>query len=291
MRRHLSIVAVFALTLDAAAQVPPATTPAATATDTTARRPRAGIAIGEIAWVSGQVLRAQPPNKSNWKPVRMGEPVRTGDTVRTAEDTVTTIAFPWMEVTLGPSTMLTIPPTAVLSTVLDQGRAEFSGAGRDIVKIVVGDGEVRGGGRLVVRRSSALTAVSAFKGVFRVRAARRTVEIQAGQGTTVRAGAAPTPAASLPEGPAGLQPGAEVAYVRTGRPIDLRWKPSAAAGYHLEVLPIERERVLLARDTTAGRVRVELPWLGTYRWRVFSRDPRGVESRPSEEGLIAVVDR
>lgn len=256
-----------------------------------APRTRAGIVIGDLAWVAGPVLRAEPPNKQAWKPVAAGDKVRTGDTLRTGIDGVATIAFPWMEVSLGPSAMLTIPATAVLSTVLDQGRAEFSGAGRDIVKIVVGDAEVRGGGRLVLRRSSAQTSASALKGSFRVRAAGRRVELKAGEGTSFAAGAAPSPPVALPAGPEDLHPGPDVAYVRSGRPVDLRWKQSAAAGYHVEVLSLQGERVLLARDAASAPARVELPWLGTYRWRVFSRDPRGLESRPSEDGLISVVER
>jgi hypothetical protein len=41
----------------------------------------------------------------------------------------------------------------------------------------------------------------------------------------------------------------------------------------------------------APPIRVEIPWLGTYRWRVSARDPRGIESPPSAEGLICSVER
>jgi len=34
-----------------------------------------------------------------------------------------------------------------------------------------------------------------------------------------------------------------------------------------------------------------IPWEGTFRWRVSSRDAQGLESRPSEEGLICVVEK
>ena len=60
---------------------------------------------------------------------------------------------------------------------------------------------------------------------------------------------------------------------------------------HVEVLALDRDLVLLARDVTAPPLYLELPWLGTYRWRVAARDARGVESRPSEPGLICSVDR
>ena len=49
--------------------------------------------------------------------------------------------------------------------------------------------------------------------------------------------------------------------------------------------------LLLAREVQAPPLRLELPWLGTYRWRVAARDARGVESRPSDAGLICSVAR
>jgi hypothetical protein len=49
--------------------------------------------------------------------------------------------------------------------------------------------------------------------------------------------------------------------------------------------------VLLAREAASPPLRLPIPWLGTYRWRVFARDARGVESPPSAEGLICSVDK
>ena len=195
-----------------------------------------------------------------------------------------------MTVTLGGSTLLTIPASTVLSTVLEQGRAEFSGEGRDMVKIKVGDGEVRGGGRLVLRRSVGRTSAAALDGTFQLRAAGRSVEIKAGQGTVIQDGRPPEPPRPLPSPPGGLEPGKDPAYVRAGQPVELRW----AAGptpFHVELLALDREQVLLARDVSAPPLRLELPWRGTYRWRVVTRDGAGVESRPSSEGLICSVDR
>jgi hypothetical protein len=186
--------------------------------------------------------------------------------------------------------MLTIPPTAVLSTVLDQGRAEFSGPGRDIVKIQVGDGEVRGGGRLVLRRSVGRTSASALEGAFRVRALGRVVEIKAGQGTVLFDGRTPEPAFSLPHTPKRLRPGAEVAYVRSGQPIELAWS-GGGSSHRVELLALQGEQVLLARETGPPPFRLEIPWLGTYRWRVSVRDARGIESPPSAVGFVCSVAR
>jgi len=256
-----------------------------------ARRSKAGISIGDITWADRELLRSEPPDKTSWKKVGEGDSLRTGDTLRTAESGVAHVEFPWMAVTLGPATMLTIPASAVLSTVLEQGRAEFSGSGREIVKIQVGEGEVRGGGRLVLRRSAGRTAASALEGAFRVRAAGRTVEIKAGEGTVVSDGRPPEPASPLPNAPTGLRPGADPVYVRSGQSVELRWSAAKGARHHVELLALSGEAVLLARETNAPPLRVEVPWLGTYRWRVSARDARGIESRPSTEGLICSIEK
>jgi hypothetical protein len=249
----------------------------------------AGIAIGELAWADGSIERAELPEKSSWRRLASGDKLRTGDTYRTAGEA--TVRFEFLdEVGLSPSTMLTIPASTVLSTVLEQGRAEFAGPGRDIVKIRVGDGEVRGGGRLVLRRSVGRTSASVLEGSFRVRAAGRTVEIKAGQGTSVDDGAPPLPPSPLPPAPGGLHPGSDAVYVRSGQPAELSWI-AGGPSHHVEILALQDGGVLLAREAPAPPLRLEIPWPGTYRWRVSARDARGIESPPSTEGLICAVDR
>jgi hypothetical protein len=255
-----------------------------------APRPRgAGIAIGELAWADGSVERAELPAKSTWRRLELGERLRTGDTFRTSERATARLDFPWMAVGLAPSSMLTIPASTVLSTTLEQGRAEFAGPGRDIVKIRVGDAEVRGGGRLVLHRSVGRTSASALEGSFRLRAAGRAVEIKAGEGTVVADGRPPEPPAPLPPAPQGLHPGKDPVYVRSGQPIELRWTAVGPA-HHVEVLDLQKDEVLLAREATAPPLRVAIPWPGTFRWRVSARDARGVEGRPSGDGWICSVD-
>ncbi len=252
---------------------------------------KAGIAIGELVWTDGDVMRAEPPDKTSWRKVATGDKLRTGDTLRTSEAAVARIEFPWMKMTLAPASMVSIPPSAVLSMVLDQGRAEFSGPGRDIVKIQVGEGEVRGGGRLVLRRSVGRTSVTVLEGAFKVRSAGRIVEIKKGQGTLVGDGRPPEPARALPLPPNGLRPGADVGYVRSGQPVELHWA-GGGASHHVELLAFQGDDdVLLARDIAASSLQLSVPWLGTYRWRVSVRDARGVESPPSADGLICSVER
>ncbi len=281
MKRALALVLAAASSLGA--QSPPAG-------PVRPRNTKAGIAIGDLAWTDRDVQRAEPPAKTSWRPMVPGDKLRTGDTLRTSDDGLATIEFPWMRIVLGPAGMLSIPATAVLSTVLDRGRAEFSGAGRDIVKIQVGEAEVRGGGRLVLHRAVGRTSASALEGAFRVRAVGRTVEIKKGQGTVVVDGRPPERASALPPAPASLRPGAAVGYVRSGQAIDLQWS-NAGAAHHVELLALTADEVLLARDTGAPPLRLEIPWLGTYRWRVSARDARGVESAPSDAGLLCSVAR
>ncbi len=251
---------------------------------------KAGIAIAEIVWIDGEVDRAEPPDKSVWRRVTVGDDLRTGDTLRTSDRGLVRIEFPWMNVTLGPASMISVPASTVLSTVLDHGRAEFFGPGRDIVKIEVGDGEVRGGGRLVLRRSSGRTSATALEGRFRVRALGRVVEIKAPQATLIMDGRPPQAALALPPAPDGLHPGETVGYVRLGRRIELDWSTSASQ-HHLELLALDDDAVLLARDVGSPPLRFEVPWLGTYRWRVSGREATGIESAPSTPGVICSVER
>ncbi len=143
----------------------------------------------------------------------------------------------------------------------------------------------------MLRRSAGRTTATALAGAFRIRAAGRTVDVKAGEGTVVADGRPPEPASALPPAPSSLLPGEDAAYVRTGHPVELRWTANGATASHVEVLALDSDSVLLARDTGVPPVRLDIPWLGTYRWRVSSRDARGVESAPSPTGLVCLVER
>jgi hypothetical protein len=248
-----------------------------------------GVAVARLVWGDEPVERAALDREA-WSRLRASDPIRTGDRVRTAAGGVARLDFPWMAVTLGPSSEILIPARTVLSTVLERGRAEFSGEGRDIVKIEVGQGEIRGGGRLVLWREGARTAATALAGAFRVSAAGRTVEIRAGQGTVTNDGSPPAAASPLPPPPTGLVPGADPVYVPSGQKADLYWSGDERA-HHVQVLALGSDDVLLARDVGSPPAKIEIPWVGTFRWRVSVRDGRGLESPPSAPGFICVVDR
>jgi hypothetical protein len=252
----------------------------------------AGVVVATLGWMDAGVEREDAVGKSGWRPIKPGDSVRTGDRLRTAPDGVARFDFPWMSVTAGPATVMHIPAQVVLSIVLGEGRAEFAGRGRDIVKVRTAEAEIRGSGRLVVRRERERTLVMAMAmdGTFRVEASGETVVLQAGEGTVVRDGEAPGPAQKLPEAPERLRPGADPLYVPSGQSATLTWSPAAASS-HVQVMALGSDEVLIARDVSHLPYTLLIPWEGTFRWRVSSRDAQGLESRPSEDGLICVVEK
>jgi hypothetical protein len=129
-----------------------------------------------------------------------------------------------------------------------------------------------------------------MEGAFRVAARGRTVQMKAGEGAAVTDGEPPQSPSPLPAAPRGLLPGEDPRYVPSGKPVELRWERSARS-YHVQVLGLQGDGVLLARDTSGPPLRIDIPWLGIYRWRVFALDASGMESRPSSDGYVCVVDK
>ena len=189
-----------------------------------------GIAVATLAYAAGSVER-EVEGASGTSSLKPGEFVRTGDRIRTGPESVARLAFPWMSVTASPSTTLHIPSEVILSAVFDQGRAEVAAEGGDILKLRTAEAEIRGAGRVVVRRDSQRQAlvVTAREGTFRVEGAGKAVVLLAGEGTVVRQGSPPEPATRLPPAPSDLHPGKDPVYVVKGerRPALL-----AACGRH-----------------------------------------------------------
>jgi hypothetical protein len=212
--------------------------------------------------------------------------------LRTGPDAVARLELPWMALTLGPGSTLGFPDDFLLSASLEGGRALVEAQGRDALKLVTGEAEIRGQGRAVVRRQGQETAVTCLAGRFHVQGGDATVALSAGRGTVVRPGRAPSAPEAVPAAPpsGGLWPGKDPVYAHPGEPLELRWKGDAP-GYQIEVLPVGSEVVLLQRDVATPPARIEVPWEGAFRWRVSAVDKRGLEGTPSEDGLIAVDAR
>lgn len=249
----------------------------------------AAIAIARISYVD-DLVEVRRPGQASWGRVDIGAELRIGDRLRTGPRGTVRIDFPWMAVALAGSSELSVPPSLVLATVLEEGRVEQSSPTREIVKLLTAEARVRGEGRATVRREQGRTLVSTLQGSFSVEAAGQIVTVGAGEGTLVVAGSPPAPARALPAAPRGLDPGDDPLYVLPGEPVTLRFE-SAAKAHHLQVLGVDSTEVLLERDIAGSPATVVIPWEGTFRWRVSARDADGLEGLPSREGLIAVVAR
>ena len=249
----------------------------------------AGIAVATLVYAENKVEK-QTASEQGWRPLQEGERLRTGDRVRVGPDALARFEFAWMSLTAGPDTTLHIPAERILSAVLDAGRAELRAPGQQIVKVRTGDAEIRGEGRVVVRREKTLVAVMAMDGTVRLEAAGKTEILQAGEGSVVEDGQAPEDVIRLPSGPEGLWPGQDPVYVKKGQSVRLNWSPPGA-GHHLQILSIDSNEPLIARDVGPAPYPITIPWLGTYRWRVATLDEKGLEGRSSGFGYVCVVDK
>ncbi len=274
--RHSSEASLVVLAFAAAALAAPAKPPVTGAP-----------ALGRLTYVERQVEQAGA--SAAWQPAREGTPFRIGERLRTGPNAVARIDLPWMAFTVSPTATLTFPDQDFLSTVLEQGRLALTSEAREILKVVTPEAEVRGRGRVVVRREDKRTLVTAISGRFTVEGAGQVVVLGPGKGTVVAEGSKPLAPVETPEPPKALKPGTDPIYVVPGT-IDLQAATSRASN-QIEVLPVGSEVVLLQRDVGAPPWKIDLPWPGAFRWRVASRDERGLEGRPSADGGICVDDR
>jgi hypothetical protein len=247
------------------------------------------LALARLSLVERKVELAK--KGATWQAAVEGGPLQVGEALRTGPDAVARLELPWMALTVSPGSTVRFPDAFLLSASLESGRATIEAQGRDALKVVTAEGEVRGQGRAVVRRAGRDTLVTCLSGRFFVEGGGATVTLAAGQATIVRTGRAPSAPEAAPAPPGeGLWPGDDPVYVAPGAPLELRWKGSAP-GYQVELLPVGSDVVLLQRDVAAPPARIEVPWEGAFRWRVSARDARGLEGVPSADGLIAVDAR
>jgi hypothetical protein len=252
-----------------------------------AQEARVGIPVASISLATGRVERASAG--ANWAAAKEGEPLRTGESLRTGPDGAARVQFPWMGVALGPDTVLRVPGGHILSTVLENGRVELVTDG-DIVKLRAGTLDIRGRGRIVVRHDGSRTAVMSQTDAVKVTSAGgKTVELEAGEalvadGERVRG---PLP---LPPAPRIISPAGDPLYVQPATAVPLQWAGTAHR-FVVELVPLETDTPLLSTETTGTYAEVRVPWLGLYRWRVTGVDRNGLETAPSEEGLICVVEK
>jgi hypothetical protein len=231
--------------------------------------------------------RVELSSARGWHEAKEGTTLRLGERVRTGADALARLDTPWMTMTLSPASALSFPDEYLLSAVLEQGRVQLHAEKREILKLVTGEAEVRGQGWAVVRREGKTTLVTSLAGRFLVEGAGMTVALPPGTGTIVYEGKPPLSPLALPEPPEGLSPGSDPQYGAPGDTISLSWTPKGAA-HQVEVLAVGSDYVLIQRDVGAPPWRVVIPWPGAFRWRVATRDERGLEGKPSAEGLICI---
>lgn len=278
MRRTLCVLALLTAALPAAPRAAPRTRDI----------PPPGVPVARASLVVGTVQHALVGGK--WQDVQENERLVTGDRVRTGPGSSVRFDFPWTSITLAGQSEFAIAASRVLSTLLESGRAEVVSDQAGMIKLVTPEARVVGSGRVAVRRDAGGTWVMGFEGSQTVQAKGTTVRISEGEGTRVQAGQAPQPARPLPAPPVALAPADDPVYVKQGTPASLSWEGEAPA-YRVEILGLDGRDVVLTREAKASPASVDVPWLGTFRWRVRAVDAAGFEGIPSETRLICVVEK
>jgi hypothetical protein len=225
-----------------------------------------------------------------FKPVKDGDRLRTGDRVRTGPGALARMQLPWMALTLGAESTLHIPPTAILAAVLEHGRAELYAEGNDVLKIRTPEGEVRGRGRLVVRREGTNTLVMAMAGAFRFEGKGGVIlAVAQGQGLVAQGDGQLDGPTELPPPPTSVSPGDDPVYAKRDQDVALHFT-SEAQKHHLQVLAFDGTDIVVDRDVGLSPQKLRVPWLGTWRVRLSSVDPRGLEGPSAATGYVVVVE-
>jgi hypothetical protein len=250
--------------------------------------PTGGVPVTQLSFAGPGVEVAGTDDV--WRALPQGGRVKTGERLRTGSEGAARLEFPFMGLTVGPDSELAIPAGMVLSIGLVRGRVELGSERGEIIKLTTPELELRGQGRVVVRRADDTTFVIATTGSFRVQARGKSVNVARGQGLRVRAGQAAGQPEPLPATPNGLKPGSDPLYFKPGEPIQLEWNGVGTA-YHLQVLGVDADVVVINRDVGPSPYTLTIPWPGTFRWRVALRDEHGLESLPSDEGLVCLLEK
>ncbi|HET7291976.1 MAG TPA: hypothetical protein VFM88_06105 [Vicinamibacteria bacterium] len=247
---------------------------------------RPGIPVARLSVAEGKV--EQTDGRGPWGRAREGARVLTGDSLRTGPATTARLDFPWMQIGIGEASVVAVRPNRLLTAELVEGRAEQRAeAGAQLMRMRTREAVIRGDGHVVLRREGERTLVTVLEGRVLVTAGGKTSVLPKGQGALARQGAPPE-LVSLPPPPTGLVPGADPAYVVDGQGVSLAW--TGAQREHLvQVLALASEDVLLQRDVKGRSVTLDVPWEGTFRWRVATRDVSGVEGLPSNAGYFCRV--
>ena len=109
-----------------------------------------GVPVTRLSFAEQGVELCGPDGA--WSALAEGSRLRTGERLRTGAEGVARLEFPWMGLTVGPDSEVAIPPGIVLSIQLVKGRVELGSERGEIIKLTTPEVEIRGEGRVVVRR-------------------------------------------------------------------------------------------------------------------------------------------
>lgn len=245
----------------------------------------ATVVVATVVLVDGKLEFSR--RGGPFRPAPEQQTLAVGDRVRTTAGSSARIEFPWTMVTLGDQTTIALEGDPTLSVRLDAGRIDMDPEA-ELIRLVTKEAVVSGAGRTVLRRDGASTFVVSLMGGADVEAGGKTVRLGVSRSVLVSSEGPGEPVLQT-EGPKVVFPGADPLYVRPNQTVRLEWT-GASPGYLLEVLPIDSQTPVISLDVTGSTREIRLPWLGTYRWRVTGRQG-AVETQPSGEGLICVVER
>lgn len=287
------MAALFAATLGSAQDKPPRpkrpdVLPPGSGTKATKPPKQAGLQVARLVIFGTGVEKAE--GTGAFKGVSDGERLRTGERVRTGPGALARMQLPWMALTLGAESALFIPPSTILSAVLEDGRAELSAEGDDLLKLRTPETEVRGRGHVVVRRTGTTTLVMAVAGAFRVETTKGLVlSVAQGQGVVAPAVGSPDGPNDLPPPPQSVFPGADPVYLKRGGEVPLRFT-SPYKRHHVQVRAFDGGEIVVDRDVGVSPQKLRVPWLGTWQVRLSSVDELGLEGTPAVTGYVVVVD-
>ncbi len=246
----------------------------------------AALEVARMGFVEGGVELQHPGGA--WAKTAEDQPILIGDRVRTLKGGTARLEFPWTAVAVGDGSEVSVPNARVLTLQLDRGRLDIDPE-QTLLRVVTEEAVISGAGRTLVRREGTSTFVASYNGGADVEAKGAIVRLGVNKGTLVTAGKAPGEATTLGPAPRVVSPRADPRYVKPGQVVRLTWTGQETA-YHLEVLSIDSDVPVVSLDIDAREYDLRLPWLGTFRWRVAGRFGP-VESQPSGEGLVCVVEK
>ncbi|MEO5763491.1 MAG: hypothetical protein ABIR28_14400 [Vicinamibacteria bacterium] len=246
----------------------------------------APVELARMGFISGAVEVQRQGGA--WTPALENDPLSSGDRVRTLKGSTARLEFPWTAIAVGDESEVSLEKARVLTVQLERGRIDIDPE-QSLLRTVTAEATITGSGRTLVRREGTTTFVGSYNGGADVESNGAIVRLGVNKGTLVNASAAASEAFTMAAPPKVISPAADPRYIHPGETLRLTWTGLDPV-FHLEVLPIDSDVPVVSLDVATQEYDLRLEWLGTFRWRVAGRNGP-VESQPSGEGLICVVEK